>query len=126
MHENLFLHIFILLYFFLIILFSKGNQIDRLLTWQFCLSIYSLVCAETFEKKFTNFSDRTVFNSWKNDDISLASHLNCSKNKIWDGLDGFFDGCLYRKTRNSKEKKSFHRLIDHEWFESTQIGDSFD
>lgn len=38
---------------------------DRLLTWQFCLSLYSLVCSETFEKNYRRFSDRSVFVNWK-------------------------------------------------------------
>lgn len=107
--------------------FESTNAIDRLLSWQFCLSLYSLVCVDTFERRFSSFSDRSVFTSWKNDDLSLAAHLNCSGNTpLVESLQSLFDSCLYRRSRTSRVKKRFHQLIDHEWFEAADDNIAFD
>ncbi|RNA15368.1 hypothetical protein BpHYR1_050088 [Brachionus plicatilis] len=53
----------------------------RILSWQFCMSIFSLVCQE-FEDKKQQFVDRSVFDKWKNENTSLSRYFKCPKSKI--------------------------------------------
>lgn len=95
---------------------EASHAIDRLLTWQFCMSIFSLVC-ETYELKVRSFKERSVFDYWRNDNVSFARHFKCGNSKISNSLYSLFDSCLYRNSKNSKSKRTFVQLIEHEWFE---------
>lgn len=107
--------------------FETESSANRLLSWQFCLSIYSLVCADTFNERLRSFSDRSVFSNWKSDNQSFASYLKCNSASgngkrpslmtLSSSLASLFDSCLYRKSRNSPLKVPFYRLIEHEWFD---------
>lgn len=93
------------------------HAVDRLLTWQFCLSLYSLICSDEYERRQRTFADRSVFVGWKQDNQSFVDYLSCGRRQLSISIRSLFDGCLYRKTSNTKRRVSFSRLIEHEWFD---------
>lgn len=93
---------------------NEGTKaVNRMLSWQFCVSIFSLVCPE-FEDKRKEFADRSVFDKWKNENTSLNKYFKCSKTKISSSLTNLFDKCLIKKS--TKKNFKFENILQHEWF----------
>lgn len=92
---------------------SEKKASNRILSWQFCMSIFSLICQE-FEDKRKQFADRSVFDKWKNENTSINKYFKCSKANISKSLASLFDSCLIKKTNNNSIK--FEKILQHEWF----------
>ncbi|CAF0939926.1 unnamed protein product [Brachionus calyciflorus] len=93
-----------------------AKSINRMLSWQFCMAIFSLVCKE-FDEKKSQFKDRVIFDKWKNENASLNKYFKCPSSKISTSLNDLFDNCLYKKS-NHKSLITFEKIIEHEWFEN--------
>lgn len=96
-----------------------SNAANRILSWQFCVSIFSIMCQE-FDQKLNTFKDRSLFSKWKNENAPLTKYFKCGKSKISTSLMSMLDSCLYKKSKNNKNTLTFEKLIEHEWFEGSK------
>jgi serine/threonine protein kinase len=87
-----------------------ANPFDRLLSWSFCISIYSLLCLSANEIHTVQFQSR--FGYWNNDYYQFMSYFGCPmSNQLSHHLVDFLNTCLTRK----HEKVVFPLLIKHPW-----------
>ena len=103
---------------------NNNNNIkaNHILTWQYCLSIYSLVCDKAFKNE-EGFNSRTIFSKWRNNNAPLNRYVKCSsdKFKMTKSLEDLLSSCLLKKIEDSKFQK-FEDLKNSEWLkEMTQI-----
>lgn len=94
---------------------EKNNTANRLLSWTYCISIFSLVCNE-FQENLNEFSHGTIYKRWSNPNAPLNKFFKCHSSKISKSLGSFFETCLFKHSNHSK-LVNFKYLTQHEWFD---------
>jgi hypothetical protein len=82
---------------------------DRMLTWTFCFSLYSLLCTESPSQVFVFKFRASRFGRWTRDDQKFTDVFQCSGGSA--KLNQFLNGCLLREQKGAM----FRDLVKHSW-----------
>ena len=97
-------------------LFQENNYANEIMIWQFCYSLFTLVCPKTYQKN-RGFTLRTSMRDGK----ILSRTIVCNEEPFRpsQNLTTLLGSCLWENFADAKIKK-FDELKNSEWFKSIQ------
>lgn len=94
-------------------IFFAGNHVkyphDRILSWTFCFSIYSLMCTKGYQVFSDTFQSR--YKHWSSGNFPFVSFFGCVNGQPSKMFIDLINGCLVKVPK----KPIFDRLIKHPW-----------
>lgn len=82
---------------------------DRILSWTFCFSIYSLICTNGNEIHSKNFQNKYMH--WASENFPFITYFGCPTGQVSKSLVDLINNCLVKQPK----KLIFPRLIKHPW-----------